>query len=62
MKNSQQFGYDDVHALAFRDGHGTDEVIYFAVDYAVEITGGASKTAVDKVKRFARRMLGADQE
>lgn len=57
MKNSAEFTREDVADIAFRDGFGTDEILAHSREYAIEITGRASVTAVAKVEQFARAML-----
>jgi len=57
MKNSRQFDEEDVLTLMMLDGFDPYEVIANANGYAVAITGNASPTAVNKVKRIARRLI-----
>jgi hypothetical protein len=57
MKNSAQFEEEDVLGQMMIDGFGPDEVLDHAQEYAIAITGNASPTSVEKVRRIARRIL-----
>lgn len=56
--NSNTMTIGDLAVLMFEDGNGPDEVIALSAEYAAAIAHTrASQSAIDKVERFARRML-----
>jgi hypothetical protein len=57
LRNSAQITRDDVLRLMFDDGFGIDEALAYSREYAVELTGLASPTAISTIERHIRSTI-----